>query len=1220
MPTKPCRGVIIGIDGSGEQKLNGAAREAESLAAFLSLRNVVGSELRVVTDVDPGGEMLPTKENVIDSLKWCCEIEGNSDSENILVAIIAASVNDGIVACDGKHITNIEIQNILKKSKLPTLCLFDTTPAAIILSLPYTMPHSLGNYNKDDACLFGSNIVVLSSVPAPENDDDDSTRGGIVSSGLITTLRAHGATTPSNAGLLASLKLNFSDGRWKRIPTLSSNCPISTTDHFSFGMYESYRKPSLLRDLTPVQILTQSPITSSNHFDDINRTSMSRVKPIREIRSSVLLEKETNPTPASHPAPISQCNSGSVDFINSNYFKEETNRDIPQKNWSVPTKISSLPPVHPAVGYLPPTRSGTADSGMSSAGSIEAPAKSSPVRRKGKKTSDSAISNLSNNSSIRSQSLSSAKTEPSRSRSRSAEVRSASTRSSSPSFACASQNATNPAAFESRYAEEVRRHFPREAFDDEDSYPVPCRSTGISPPPPAVASVMIPTGIPSSVKNNEEFSPQPVITKPTTDASSPPPNPSSLKSVYPSCSPVDMSCPPIGGVPPGGSPTAASGPIPSRFSVLCSTANVHYNSEHLIGKKTTAVETHDGNLQNPDPPQVSRSLTPQDGLDPVRDEKLVQGLQFSPERERPCNNRNDFRGWGDGSTSPPSPPLADLSSNKPTRGKNTLHKTQSKRVTSPAASNRWRAGVGSGATNKENNPTMKAKPPVAVRKSTPPRTRGRDVTSAGMSYRTSSREGNSITGVPTVKRVRSTSRQLPAVAKESLGSPQSIKEPAPRRLSGLPHPVTPPANNNGKNSPPRTRKKAVEQLSFANPSTCLLQDLLSPLSVLGPQMHTAYCELLTWIDENKDNPALSSPGPTLLNLLSKRDAERWEWKANTQQLINNMLGSNGNVHFKGEMLKKATKLLDNDRVVVTGTKDSGKSTLLRMLVVDVLLNDLVKKHEGGKSFSSTFIVPLSFEKIVPKQTEVAGGSTISSFFQTFFVNIITATIEALLSQRPIMRQWKAPIHLFWRRVLSSVPSLPKQFAEIFPILAYTWHKEALQCHNLFSSGSYQALLSHVMGLVVSGFGVPCEFEKTWVIIDQLQPLLDSGLVNQVGFAPVGCLLPALAQHGSSAGFIVACAESAVPILSKRVSQIQQFPICDLIETSLLPNWLPTVIKCEGRTFNISVFGGCPGYLSSFVAMLGGPPEEDDLESDNEIEFYSKEVLQLLTNLETLHSK
>ncbi|KAJ9446386.1 hypothetical protein DIPPA_32969 [Diplonema papillatum] len=504
-----------------------------------------------------------------------------------------------------------------------------------------------------------------------------------------------------------------------------------------------------------------------------------------------------------------------------------------------------------------------------------------------------------------------------------------------------------------------------------------------------------------------------------------------------------------------------------------------------------------------------------------------------------------------------------------------------------------------------------------------------------------------------------------AAGRSSLAGPSAAR-PVAAQQEGIEPATTSVACQTAKPSSaagPKTRQEQLDQLSFTHPNSCLLADVLSPVTLLGPQMHAVYNELLSFVDTVMSDTRYKHPplGERLQQLLAARSAEAVDYKTSLSLHLSKMWPAAkpspasppptaaaaaaaaapqqaGALYFAKELRTAADRILAEYhapsaaagggegalapvRVALVGGKDSGKTTFLRVLAERALFAGGPRTSLSADVGGETLVAALNFAACVPRDHECLGPPT---FYAQTVSSVIFVWLDSLFAHRPWLRQWHAAVCLFWKRVVTGVPSLPKKFADAFPIVAHAWQKEAGILQQQFASGSYQALLSHVFCLPATAFFGPFEFRRVSFVLDGLSSLHHN----------FGSLVPVLTALSSypHASLVFAAANDG-PFLKKIATLgLRVVPLSDLISTASLPGTVPTRIRCEGKTFDISVFGGCPGYLSCYLNMLssrgvclegrGADSEpldsDDDTQHEAEIEFFSPAILQLLTNLQVLH--
>eukprot|EP01062_Namystynia_karyoxenos_P045571 TRINITY_DN3389_c0_g1_i2.p1 TRINITY_DN3389_c0_g1~~TRINITY_DN3389_c0_g1_i2.p1 ORF type:complete len:1146 (+),score=204.88 TRINITY_DN3389_c0_g1_i2:99-3536(+) len=307
---------------------------------------------------------------------------------------------------------------------------------------------------------------------------------------------------------------------------------------------------------------------------------------------------------------------------------------------------------------------------------------------------------------------------------------------------------------------------------------------------------------------------------------------------------------------------------------------------------------------------------------------------------------------------------------------------------------------------------------------------------------------------------------------------------------------------------------------------------------------------------------------------------------------------------------------DPTRLLVTGARDSGKSTMLAAAVTECIAPSLAAQGELERSL----LVPVPFAEVLRDGGSPQDAVQLHERLSAVFVDCLCAQHAALHPARAALAQW-------WQRlaVSTEVEELPAQFTASCPGAAALWRRHGAAMLSS-SFGDPARALSCLLALPEL-FRDSLGFLRTVWVLDDLDRA-DAVVRGARGLqAP---LLPAVlaAACGPHSHCIASAAEGAALPLAA-VLRCAQAPVSTrgvVSRARLLAQHpaLPHLIRCCGVEYPITVFGGCPGYLAPFVRLLEAqqPPGAEGAGGGGQgtrcVEFFSESLSDLFQRLALLH--
>ena len=383
---------------------------------------------------------------------------------------------------------------------------------------------------------------------------------------------------------------------------------------------------------------------------------------------------------------------------------------------------------------------------------------------------------------------------------------------------------------------------------------------------------------------------------------------------------------------------------------------------------------------------------------------------------------------------------------------------------------------------------------------------------------------------------------------------------------------------------------------------------ISPIKVLGPMLSRVFDEVLA-------SGSLAN-NPVILQYKAAEQLRKQDWKEsvtgliNSQRFLSPFLNEN-NILFKQQLQSGGLSLIKKHgtslRCVISGPKDCGKSTYLHV-ISRVLIEELLSTNTRDK----VLIIPIDWDIYL-------GSSSID--LGVIYCQLVSHFIDCLVAQVPSLRRWKSQLASYWKKVVtqSRMPSLPSDFIQTYEQVAVTWRALCGSLQAAFSNFEYENFISLFMS-VPDTFSKCFDFEETMWLVDNfvsLETLISSD--GKGSAAPAGLTLQSGMMNSlrylNSFCILTSEDESHVYNLTGKIAAPVQGVVSQSELTRLFPG-LPSVVRCNGKEYGVSVFCGCPGYLVPFVKLFEAsiPSQKAEDGIQRSVEFYGSDVETLLERL------
>eukprot|EP01060_Flectonema_neradi_P013451 TRINITY_DN2020_c4_g1_i1.p1 TRINITY_DN2020_c4_g1~~TRINITY_DN2020_c4_g1_i1.p1 ORF type:complete len:756 (+),score=171.13 TRINITY_DN2020_c4_g1_i1:29-2296(+) len=387
-----------------------------------------------------------------------------------------------------------------------------------------------------------------------------------------------------------------------------------------------------------------------------------------------------------------------------------------------------------------------------------------------------------------------------------------------------------------------------------------------------------------------------------------------------------------------------------------------------------------------------------------------------------------------------------------------------------------------------------------------------------------------------------------------------------------------------------------------------LQDGLSPIKQLSPLLSRVFDDLMA--------SANFSKLPSVRHFKTVEDLRKQEWKEavlgliSSQRFLSPFL-KDGDILF-GDQLKSSAAVIINKhtptmRCVITGPKDCGKSTYLH-----IFSQELVERLLLSNTFNNVFILPIDWDIFL-------GCASID--LGIIYCQLVSHFVDCLAAQRPAIRRWKSQLTSYWKKVVtqSRAPSLPSEFVSEFEDVSISWRALCGTLQSSYAAFEYEKFILILMSLP-DAFAKAFGFERITWLVDNFVSLQSQVASDGKGSAvPSGLTLQSgmMSALRSDISYCVLTAEddSHIYNLDGKISAPVQGLVTQSELTKLFPG-LPSVVRCNGKEYGVSVFCGCPGYLVPFVKLFEAsiPTQKAEDGIQRSVEFYGSDVETLLERL------
>eukprot|EP01064_Diplonema_japonicum_P016381 TRINITY_DN24402_c0_g1_i1.p1 TRINITY_DN24402_c0_g1~~TRINITY_DN24402_c0_g1_i1.p1 ORF type:complete len:495 (+),score=43.41 TRINITY_DN24402_c0_g1_i1:41-1486(+) len=379
----------------------------------------------------------------------------------------------------------------------------------------------------------------------------------------------------------------------------------------------------------------------------------------------------------------------------------------------------------------------------------------------------------------------------------------------------------------------------------------------------------------------------------------------------------------------------------------------------------------------------------------------------------------------------------------------------------------------------------------------------------------------------------------------------------------------------------------------------------SPLKLLGPEMHELWQEFIY-----SSSSSIAKKYRNLENLEKQSHLTALTDLISQQQFLS-LYVTDSDLLLKTDMVNRLhdlTPQTPSTRIVIKGPKDSGKSTIMYLYAKHVLLPGLA----NSVTWRTTLVVPVNWDLYL---------ATNSLDLGVVYCCLVQHFVDVLISHRPVLRKWSLQISSFFKKIVTNRKngSLPAEISE----KCETWLLSAKVLRSAFEENRYGDFITEVLTLpwiFKESFG----FDKIFWLFDSVEtagtPFATDG-TGRSGTVPLDAtflssMCTVLCKPGTSICLASSSSHSATLLPHSVLVPVQNFIPASVL--SLRYPSLPSLLRCNGKEYPVSVFGGCPGYLAPFIKLLQATAsvQKNKASPDMQrtVEFYGSAVEDLLERL------
>lgn len=426
-----------------------------------------------------------------------------------------------------------------------------------------------------------------------------------------------------------------------------------------------------------------------------------------------------------------------------------------------------------------------------------------------------------------------------------------------------------------------------------------------------------------------------------------------------------------------------------------------------------------------------------------------------------------------------------------------------------------------------------------------------------------------------------------------------------------------------------------------SPETVVPGSVFAPIRLLGPFYGRLFDELITNLELD---PRAGAEFAHLLAFKARSEAERMAWHTEMVAALRSMgmappLNATEKLLFVDQILvalKRFVQPLRSQhcysrgrnliggyeiRAVICGPRGSGKSTVLQLLLSEILLKDALHHHWWG----DCLLLPVNWALLLWE------GVDLSHFFCQWVQHLVTL----LVIHRPPLRPYAAAVAHYWHQLIAQrhLPPVPPELVALHGTVAHLWRPRAQRLMDAYHGNQFGAFLRVCMELPEL-FKQSFEFDRLLFVFDHWEltavrfgdhwadgsPVTDTvrpyvlEQMRRHHLVCTSCDPPAAAGPGAALR----------DTFDDLVPNVSRFSTIGLISNDVLAKEFSIVPARIDEVSSGAIFAGCPGYVARFIRVALGSQRsgasEDELSKKRQtMEFYGRAVEHLLQKAQDLEA-
>jgi hypothetical protein len=291
------------------------------------------------------------------------------------------------------------------------------------------------------------------------------------------------------------------------------------------------------------------------------------------------------------------------------------------------------------------------------------------------------------------------------------------------------------------------------------------------------------------------------------------------------------------------------------------------------------------------------------------------------------------------------------------------------------------------------------------------------------------------------------------------------------------------------------------------------------------------------------------------------------------------------------------------RLQLLGPGGSGKSSANALFCA----SGVTPLFEHDRAADHTLVMPLHFHVLLPDAT---------SDVAITYCKYVQLTVSCLVCHRPQLAGAAATMASYWKKAVTQRTQPPLvTHAALAPSDVQVWRLLFGRLQRAYHGNSYDAFFTAMLQLPLF-MRDTLGFTRLLYVMDGADALLAKTLVDwRTGQHTEVDMHTAIRRHLTlpAISFVATC------VSDMQIPQCATVSMLGLIDdrTAVQQHGLPQSVRCCGRSYPISIFGGCPGFLSKLSLLATGVGMVAAGSSERSVVLFDSNVGTLLEELAAL---